>query len=107
MKDLLLAVLEFGPVFDVLVTIAESPYGVFGALAAATLTAIGVGGVVDRAGPGGPLPEIAGVTSAALVLLIAAVLFVEPVDRGAVGTEEPPGAEVSSDSTDRLQQADR
>lgn len=50
MKDLLLAVLEFGLVFDVLVMIADSPFGVFGALAVATLTAIGVGVAADRAG---------------------------------------------------------
>ena len=107
MKDLLLAVLEFGPVFDVLVTIAESPIGVFGALAVATLTAIGVGIAANRAGLRGPLPEIAAVASAAALLLIAAVLFVEPVDRGSVAAGERPDAEVSSDSTDRLQQADR
>lgn len=107
MKDLLLAVLEFGPVFDVLVAIAHSPVGVFSALAVATLTAIVVGVAVDRAGFRGPLPEIAVVFSAAVLLLIGAMLYVEPVDREPVAAEEPPGAEVSSDSTDRLQQADR
>lgn len=107
MKDILLAVLEFGPVFDVLVTIAESPYGAFGALAAATLTAVGVGIVADRAGLGGPLPEIAAVASAAAVLLIGALLFVEPADRGGAAAGELPGAGASSDTTYRLDQADR
>ena len=107
MKDVLLAVLEFGPVFDVLVTIAESPYAVFAALAVATLTAIGVGVAADRAGLRGPLPDLAAVASAAALLLIGAVLFVEPVDRASVAAEEPPGAEASSDTTHRLRQADR
>lgn len=107
MKDILLAILEFGPVYDVLVMIAESPYEVFGALGVATLTAIGVGVVVDRAGLKAPLPEIAGVTSATVLLLIGTVLFVDPADRASVAAEEPPGAEVSSDSTDRLREADR
>lgn len=107
MKDLLLAVLEFGPVFDVLVTIAEAPYGVFAALAVATLAAIGAGVAVDRAGLRAPLPEVAAVTSAAAVLLVGAVLFVEPADRGSVAAEEPPGAEVRSDTADRRQRTDR
>lgn len=107
MKEILAAVLEFGPVFDVLVMIADSPYGAFGALAFATLTAIGVGFAVDRAGGRGPLPEVAAVTSAAVLLLIGAVLFVEPADRPPVAAEDPPGAGASPDSSYRLQPADR
>lgn len=107
MRDILLAVLEFGPVFDVLVTIAETPYGALAALAAAALTAVGVGVVADRAGLGGALPEIAAVTSAAALLLIGALLFVEPADRGSAAAGELPGAGVSSDTTYRLDQADR
>lgn len=107
MKDLLLAVLEFGPVFDVLVAIAHSPVGVFSALAVATLTAIVVGMAVDRAGFRGPLPEIAAVFSAAALLLIGAMLFVEPVDREPVAADERPDPGVSSDTTHRLPEADR
>lgn len=107
MKDILLAFLELGPVFDVLVMIAESPVGVFVALTVATLTAIGVGVAADRAGLEGPLPEVAAVISAAGLLLIGTVLFVEPVDREPVAAEEPRGADVTSDTTHRLHPADR
>lgn len=107
MKDLLLAVLEFGPVFELLVMIAESPVTVFGVLAVATLTAIGVGVALDRAGARVPLPEIGAVTSAAVVLLSGTLLFVEPADREPLAADESADADMSSDSTNGSRQTDR